>query len=414
MVLLSLCGLALALQAQGPAEANYDEAKVGAYTLPDPLRMADGRMVTDAAQWKRQRRPEIVRLFETEVYGRTAPRPARIEYEVVERDAPAFGGSAVRRQVTVWLAKDHPMRVLLYLPARRQRPVPVFLGMNFGGNAAVTTDPGVPLGKIWGREGGPAKTAPEESRGREASRWQIEMVLSRGYGVASVYYGDAFPDHKDGRKDSFLPKVQQTGKPDDWNAIGGWAWALSRALDYLEKDRDVDARRVAVWGHSRLGKTALWAGAMDERFAMVISNDSGEGGAALARRYFGETVRRINTAFPHWFADNFKQYNERVAELPVDQHMLLALVAPRPLYVASAVEDQWADPKGEFLAAKAAEPVYRLLGKPGLPAAEWPGIHQPAHGTIGYHIRAGKHDVTAYDWEQFLAFADQHWTKAKP
>jgi hypothetical protein len=416
-------GLALAaMHAAGPATAqpagaNYDEAKVPAYTLPDALRFADGSPVRSAADWAGRRRAEVLRLFETHVYGRSPAPPAAMRSVVVESDPRALGGLATRRQVRVLLdgREDGPsFEILLYVPNGATHPVPAFLGLNFGGNHTVHPDPAIRLSAAWMREGPGVvdHRATEASRGTAASSWPVERILDRGYALATACYGDLEPDHADGWKDGVRsrigPGVSGRFAPDDWGAIAAWAWGLSRALDVLSKDPDVDGRRVAVIGHSRLGKTALWAGARDERFAMVVSNDSGEGGAALARRRFGETTKAITTAFPHWFCPRYREYADREDALPVDQHELLALVAPRPLYVASASEDLWADPRGEFLAARAAEPVYRLLGRDGLGVGEMPAPDRPVGKTIGYHLRRGEHALTAYDWEQYLDFADRH------
>jgi hypothetical protein len=406
------CILAGACYAQ-PADTNYDEAKVPRYTLPDPLKMSTGQAVTDAKTWQEKRRPEILKLLEQQMFGRAPGRPEKMSFELTSIEKNALGGKAVRKEVTINTA-GKAIHLLLYLPAQAKGPAPVFLGLNFGGNQSVSPEEGIKLATIWSRNGKtPPATAAEASRGASASSWQVEKILAAGYGLATIYYCDIEPDYNGGLPHSVRQAYLKGGKtefaPDEWGAIGAWAWGLSRAMDYLESDKAVDAKKVAVMGHSRLGKTALWAGAIDTRYAIVISNDSGEGGAAISRRMFGENVKNLNTSFPHWFTGNYKQYNERVAEMPFDSHMLIALIAPRPVYVASAEEDKWADPKGEFLGAVAATPVYHLFGKKGIETDKMPGVHEPVGDAVGYHMRAGKHDVTDYDWEQWIKFADRHF-----
>ena len=403
-----------------PPGFNKDETKVPKYTLPDALVMNDGSPVTSAEQWTNKRRFEIIDLFYDHVYGR-APT-IWTAYSVVEQlvDRNALDGKATRKQTTIEFAGDENktrVQILLYTPNDVEGPVPVFFGLNFGGNHTVHRDPGIELCESWIENdagGGVVNNrANDKARGGSRKRWPIEMILKRGYGLATVYYGDIDPDFDDGFKNGVHPMLHGVGRkkraPNACGSIGAWAWGMRMVVSVLSGDADINSKQIAIMGHSRLGKTALWAGAQDRRIALVVSNNSGCGGAALNRRRFGERLVHINGNFPHWFSESFRGYNEKEDELPVDQHMLISLVAPRPVYIASARDDHWADPRGEFLSAKAAEPVYKLLGKEGLGVDDMPAADKPVGKTIGYHLRSGGHDVTEYDWTQYLNFADQHF-----
>jgi hypothetical protein len=394
--------------------SNTDESKVPPYILPDPLKMQDGKEVTTKAEWMAIQRPYIYHLYEENQFGRYPLNHPPLKYRVLETTANALEGRATRRQVRIYL---HPadtsiyVDLLMYLPNNIKKPVPVFLGYNFGGNQIIQSDPAIMLTKNWvlGEEKGVVNhKATDSSRGSGASQWQVEEILSHGYALATAFYGDLEPDNPEGWKTGIRTTLKDVLniQPHEWSAIGAWAYGLSRIMDYLQKDNDINASKVVLFGHSRLGKTALWAGASDPRFALIISNESGEGGAALSKRWYGETVKIITDVFPHWFVAKYKTYGDNVNALPIDAHMLLSLMAPRPLYVASAEGDQWSDPKGEFLSAKEAGRVYSLFGERGIDSDNMPPVNHPVGDYVRYHIRDGKHDVTLYDWQQYLQFAD--------
>jgi len=434
---LVVAGICYAQQPIPPA--NFDEANVPKFELTDPLKTLDGRKVDTPEFWNEVRRPEVLKLFEEEMYGK--PLPSRLPGYTVggfgfdNRDSTVFNGKGTRYQIKLFFFKEEEtitpdipkINILIYTPNNVVGKVPAFIGLNFRGNHTVSDDPGIHLGTVWVRpEGGKdgwdgvlvPEPAKEEDRGSMSRRWPIEMILDRGYAVVTAYYGDIEPDFNGGNKFGVRKLLDQKGEPNEGNAIATWAWGLGQIYELVcaganpmmfDAPLNIDYRKIAVIGHSRLGKTALWAAAQDTRFAMAISNNSGCGGAALSRREYGETLLLINSVRPHWYCDNFKKYNLDVNALPFDQHELVALIAPRPVYISSAEEDQWADPKGEFLSGFYADPVYRLLGTDGIGGiTEMPPVNKPVGGTIGYHVRTGKHDITEYDWEQFLNFADKH------
>lgn len=383
---------------------NYDEEKVPQYTLPPLLISEDGRHITTVEEWEFIKRPELLNAFADQMFGSTPQKQIDISYEELIVNPIALNGKAISKQIKINFSNgstERSMLMLIYLPGDIKGKVPLFLGYNFNGNQTITDDPNV-------------IPSTDKERGSSKSRWPVEKIIAAGYGLATIWYGDLFPDEKDNHNESILPLFGYTTNNNItgnyWQAMGAWAWGLNRSMDYFETDEDIDASKVILMGHSRIGKAALWAGAQDKRFAIVISNDSGCGGAALSRRAFGETVGIITTAFPHWFCKNFSHYAGKEQELPFDQHQFLALIAPRPLYVASAEEDKWADPKGEYLSAYYAGEIYKLYGMEGLPTTEMPPINQPLMNRVGYHIRSGKHDVTDFDWQNYITFADK-WLK---
>ncbi|MDB5085960.1 MAG: hypothetical protein JWN30_2846 [Bacilli bacterium] len=360
-------------------------------TLPDALVTLGGERITTSDQWVQTRRPEIVQLFLESVYGKEpVQRPDSLTFSTEAK--AAMKGAATCKKVDITFKGPGgvgTIHLLIYFPTQVLKPVPLFLLMDIRGSE---------------------KADPEQNTSSES--WPAEIIVSKGYAAAIFQVSDLDPDNDDGFQNGVHGIFDSTAEPrpaNAWATMSAWAWGASRVMDYLETDSDIDAKRVAVVGHSRGGKAALWAGAADERFAMVVSNNSGCSGAALARGKIGEKLANINTRFPHWFNGNYKQYNDKEDELPIDQHMLLGLVAPRLLYVTSASEDSWADPESEFLSVMLAEPIFHLFEAQGLGVQQFPQPDSPLHGDkIGYHLRTGKHNLVSYDWERFIEFADRN------
>lgn len=360
---------------------NDDESKVPEYTLPDPLLCKDGTAVTTLEQWENVRRPELVEILTTYMYGKAPQVKLPLGYELLGYEPGVFEGLAKRKVVRLFLSEDKGagpcVEAFVYSPNDGSGPAPAFLCFN------------IPKDDV------------------------IIRLLRHGYGVACFKNTDAAPDNLSCYETGIIPYYYRPGQtcpdPDQWGSIAAWAWTASRLMDYLEKDPDIDASKVAVEGHSRLGKTALWAGAVDRRFAMVYPAGSGCCGAALSRRMYGETLFNANVSFPHWLAGNFQQFSMREQYMPFDQHEVIALCAPRPVYLAGGVDDTWADPRGEYLAGRAANPVYALYGVPGLVSDELPAQDVPdQQGRIAYHVRTGGHTVNEFDWLRFIEFADKY------
>ncbi|HET9570270.1 MAG TPA: acetylxylan esterase [Bacteroidales bacterium] len=391
---------------------NYEEDSVGRYTLPDLLMLQNGKKVTSATTWLEKRRPEVLELLETSQFGKMPPRPSEMSFHVFDKGSLVFDGKAIRKQVAVYFTKDtsvFKMNVLIYLPTQLYKPVPLLLTVNFGANASVVNDSGVVLSEVWSRD----KKKVTTSRMSPFGKLPVEKFISQGIGFATVYYGDIEPDFKDGINYGIRGHYLKPGTkpaPDEWGAIAAWAWGLSRAMDYFETDKQIDAKRIALQGTSRLGKTVLWTGARDTRFKMIIASCSGEGGAALSKRNYGESIKHLtdSTRYLYQFATNYSKFANKVDRMPFDSHMLLALMAPRPLLLQTGDVDFWSDPNGEFLAAQKATSVYNLFEENG------PGNVYPEPGDknllnpLGYYLHKGGHGVIPEDWDVFIEFIHKY------
>jgi len=395
--------------------------------LPDPLVMLDGRRVSSVKQWNRERRPELKELFEHYMYGPIPPKAPALVAKVEAVYPDFLGGAATLKIVTIQtgLEANAPrIDLLLVVPNGRSAPTPVFLAMDFCGNQALTADTRVPLAHSWmanGVKGCTNNATTEAARGFQAADWPLAEIVRRGYALAAFYSGDVDSDRGEASTGvyAWLAGGDATKNPAaDRGTIAAWAWGFQRCVDYLVTDKALDAHRIAAVGHSRNGKTALLAAAFDERIAMAFPHQAGCGGSAPSRvkndsatrtANTHETVKVINEHFPHWFNAAFKQFNDAPDKLPFDQNCLVALCAPRPVLLSAAQGDQWANPAGQFEVARAADPVYGLLGVKGLGVTEMPPQRQLVGGRLGYYLREGNHSMTADDWTVFMNFADAQW-----
>lgn len=400
-----------------PWEVNYDEASMPQYILPEVLLCQDGTEVKTVVEWETKRRPELLKLFQDVMYGELPPLPDQVSYEVLSAPEKVFGSLAYRRETRIAFkmknGRSHAVDVLLYTPADTERS-PVFVGLTFGGNHVVSRDPRIHMTGLAGDRG----PGFMRERGVQERRFPLETILRRGYAIAVASYHDIFPDYEDGWQNSiyklFFTDAELLTRPKGYSSIGAWAWGLSRILDYLLTVPEIDGEKAAVYGHSRLGKTSLWAAVTDSRFKLACVNDSGCGGAALSRRLYGETLFSMyhkNSVGRWWFTDSLLKKCGSPQELPLDQHELIALVAPRAIAVHSATEDQWADPKGEYLAAYYAGKVYRLYGLEPLASVIPPEPEKPVGTDISYFLRSGKHDLLIADWEHYMDVADHIFRK---
>ncbi|MGL4631027.1 MAG: acetylxylan esterase [Leadbetterella sp.] len=394
------------------SKPNYDESKTGHFTLPNPL-TTNSLEIKIKQDWIKNKQFWI-NQFSENVYGFTPQKRLTASYKLLE-SKEVFEGKAIRSIVEIRfkeIPKLKPISVLVYSPNIKNKKFPLIIGLNFMGNQGCTDETDIPINENWARSTDNSTVVgnrfTEKSKGFQKERWNLKEAVSKGFMIATAYYGDIEADHKDGWKTGIRSYLGDSTKPNNWGAIGAWAWGLSRMLDLMHSEFPVQQENVFLTGHSRLGKAALWAAVQDERFTMINSNCSGEGGAALSRRNFGETIETLNTFFPHWFCHNYRNFNENPSKSPVDHHILLALIAPRPLYVTAATEDLWADPLGMFLALKESSTVYNLFDIKAMQNEKFPNENTPIGSKIRFHNRKGKHDITPYDWEQYYKFIKEN------